>query len=111
MVDISGSGLVLGPGLVPPSEPLTPGPCRVVIEAVHPENGYAADGTPVPGEHDMVRCVYPGGFARSHQVKGVQDLLPKVVNQIRPRYGFAEAIVTAAPEALASGAAIELEVK
>jgi hypothetical protein len=117
MADISGSGVMLKPGMVPPTEPLANGPCKVVIEAVTPENPPGmkppldAEGKPLPiDESFMARCVYPDGFVKEHQVKSVQDLLPKVINQIRSRYGFAEANITALPKQLKAGTAIELEV-
>lgn len=105
-----GIGTVLPEGTIPMRHGLTDGAAEVRIEAVDPENGYDETGKPVPSDHMHARCVYPCGFVKDHQVKDVEDLLPKVVSQLRGRYGVQEVKITKAPKSLAAGGIIAVEV-
>ena len=107
----SGTGTVLPPGMIAAKHGLTDGTAEVHIKALNPENGYDDEGKPRPGEHVMAECVYPGGFSREHQVKAVEDLLPRVINQLRGRYGVTEVTITKAPKELKAGEIIVMEVK
>lgn len=92
---LSGAGVVLPSGT--PVAVLPPGKHSVAID------GFDESG--------CVRCVYPDGFIKHHQVEAVDGLAARVVSQIRGRYGVTgEIIVTKLPEALAAGEIIEVEV-
>jgi hypothetical protein len=118
-----GDGTVLAPGMADPVATLPEGAITVTIDAVvgendglfvRDENGNLVleDGEPVPApsENFMVRCVYPDGFAKNHQVATPADLAPKVIGILRGRFGKAGEInVLSLPEELAVGQTLTLE--
>lgn len=58
------------------STSLDDGVVTLIIKGIQPlENGC------------YVTLEYPGGFIKDHQVVEPLDLLPKIVNQLRGRYG------------------------
>jgi hypothetical protein len=65
---------------------------------------------PAPSEHTMVKCEYPDGFTKNHQVVDAADLVAKVMNVLRFRYGVdGEINVVTVPE-LTAGATVEVEI-
>jgi hypothetical protein len=109
-MSISGTGTVMPAGTLAASASLPSGKFTVTIVELHPENGYDAEGKPRPSEHLEALCVYPDGWERSHQIKTVEDVLARVIGQLRGRYGAGEVKILKAPKELKSGAVIELEV-
>jgi hypothetical protein len=109
MVETTATGTVLPPGTAAPKI-LTPGEAKILVEAVDPENGYDAEGKPRPSEHFMARCVYPDGWVKAHQVKTIEDLLPRIVNQLRWRFGITEVKFIQTPSELKAGVTITVEV-
>jgi hypothetical protein len=119
----AGTGAVLPPGSVPPIATLPPGPVVITINSAVGENDglfvrneqgalVLENGEPIPApsEHTMVQCSYPDGFVKNHQVVDAADLVAKVMNVLRFRYGVdGEIAVVSVPE-LTAGATIELEV-
>jgi len=87
------TGVVLPPG----------GPAAAL-----PEGGYSVtiDGF---DESGMVRCVYPGGFVKHHQVGTVAELAAKVTNQLRGRYGATDVSFATIPAGLTAGEAFTVE--
>ncbi len=107
-----GVGFVLPPGVAAPvSPPLEPGKHAVKILSVDPENGYDADGKPVPSENQMVKCEYPDGSVKNHQVNDVAALAQRAIGNVRGRHGLDHAVaVSKAPKSLKADTEIELEV-
>ncbi len=119
-----GRGTVLPPGTFPPKASLSAGKVTITIEAAPGENDglFARDekgkvildenDNPVPAvsENMVAKCVYPDGFTKNHQTNSPQDLVAKILVQLRSHYGVTEAKVVSLPEALTAGAIIELEI-
>lgn len=108
-----GFGTVHAPGTLPPPSPaLKAGTYRVKILSVDPENGYYDDGRPVPSTHQMVKCVYPDGYEKNHQVKDVNDLIPRIITNVKGRHGQeTDVAVSKITSTLKAGRVIEVEVK
>lgn len=87
---ISGTGLVLPAGHNKETISLEGLDLIVTLEKVAGENEglFDANGEPATSEHLMADCVYPDGFKKSHQVKGVADLAEKITNIMKSRYGL-----------------------
>ena len=93
-----GIGSILPPDSLPPVASLA-GEFEVVIEHIDPS-----------GSGDVLaRCRYPDGFIKHHQCAGVLDLLPKIISQIRARYGTEEVNIVEVPQALDAGSVIRME--
>lgn len=82
-------------GSIPPSESLSDGEVQIKIVSVRENNELSVE--------------YPGGFVRDHQARGIEELIPKIVNNLRARYGVEAALVVTAPP-IAEGATIIMEV-
>ncbi|WP_020467880.1 hypothetical protein [Zavarzinella formosa] len=73
-----------------------------------PEGGYEVtiDGLDDSG---LLRCVYPNGFVKHHQVNTVEELAVRVTNQLRARYGANEIVFAHAPASLDAGQSFVVE--
>lgn len=100
---ISGEGLVLPAGTLPPASVLPEGEIRVVIDNVQPENGYAESGEAIPSDHQMVRLAYPDGFVKNHQAADITTLLSKIAAVMRGRFGLEEVKYESVPSSLQAG--------
>jgi hypothetical protein len=86
---------------------------RVVIQSVTSENDgimetvIGKDGKskqlPALSQNFMVRCVYPDGSVKHHQVKDADELKVRINTNMRGKYGLAEVPFIATPERLAEG--------
>lgn len=68
------------------------------------------------GENDgvYVNTKYPDGWSREHHVFGhnqVGDIITKIVNNLRARYGVESVVTVTTPTELVAGAVIKMEVK
>jgi hypothetical protein len=61
-------------------------------------------------ENMEMRVKYPDGWERDHQAKDIVELAPKIVNNLRTRYGVESAQMVDAPKVLEVGATIVMEV-
>lgn len=111
-LSMSGTGTVLAPGMAAPVASLPPGKTIITIESAVGENDglLDKDGKPAVSENLMVRCVYPDGFAKSHQVAKPEDLAPRVTGILRGRYGVTGEIKIIKLPALKAGETIEVEI-
>jgi hypothetical protein len=108
----SATGTVAPAGTQAAAGKLTAGQHEVLIESVVGENDglLDSDGNPAVSLRQMVRCVYPDGSAKNHQVANIADLLPQLVNQLRGRFGVVEVQIASAPAELKAGASVKVEV-
>ncbi len=60
-------------------------------------------------ENNELSVQYPDGFVRDHQAATVEDLIPKIVNNLRARFGVQSVSTITAPE-IALNAKIIMEV-
>lgn len=114
-------------GLITPGSPqgsLVPGKYSIKItQAVGENDGLFAtdehgdqvliDGKPVAAksDHQMVTCVYPDEFVKTHQVVDVNDLVGKVTQLVRNRFGIAGNVnILKAPSALKVDSTIDIEI-
>jgi len=82
-------------GSVPPVASLEDGDVGIIITKVK--------------ENNELEVTYPDGFVRDHQAVAIEDLIPKIVNNLRARYGVASVTTKTAP-AIAEGVRIVMEV-
>lgn len=87
---------VLPAGSDPVVKELKPGKHKLTITSVR--------------ENNELTVQYPCGWTRDHQAKDMPELAPKIVNNLRARYGVESVSVTQAPTSLKKDAVIEIEV-
>lgn len=61
-------------------------------------------------ENNEMRVAYPDGWERDHQATTPQELAPKIVNNLRARYGVESVTITRIPAELSEGATFVVEV-
>lgn len=91
-------GMVTPAGSVPPVDSLKPGKYTLTIKQI-------SEG----GERHYVEVEYPNGFTREHHTTGMQDMLEKIINNLRARYGV-ESVNILQAKSMAEGASIIVEV-
>lgn len=89
-----GKGLVLPKGSIPPIGKLGDG-----------ENVVRLDGV---DESGSLRCIYPDGFIKHHQVTEVAELLVRVMLTIQGRFGEGPVNFIYTPQSLDAGETIVL---
>lgn len=62
------------------------------------------------GDGKYVHVQYPDGFVKEHQVLKIEDLIPKIVNTLRGRYGVEVVITKKIPAVIAQGESITMEI-
>lgn len=124
MATILGIGAHIAPELNKPVASLSAGEQTITIEHVSGENDglFQQDDqgnlvldknkAPIPAKSGrfMVKCVYPDGFAKNHQVTTPQDLAAQVLPVLRFRYGATECNITRLPDSLTAGSTLTVEV-
>lgn len=90
---------VIGTGTVAPAAPGS--------LPIDPEATVTIDGIDESGH---IRCIYPGEFVRHHQAETVEELLPKIVAQIRARHGVEVVEFTSVPSTLEPGGVVAISV-
>lgn len=95
VIHVEAKGLVLPPGAQSPVASLAAGEHTVTVEAI------CDDG--------LIRCVYPDGFVKHHQAESMEDLLGKIVNNLRARYGVWDVQFTGIPKDIAAGQVITIQ--
>lgn len=100
--NVGGRGTVLPAGTIPAQGASLTGVIQVEITAITPDGGNAG--------RVYATCVYPDGFSRDHQVTEIPELVVKITNQLRSRYGVKDVRVLEAPQTVANGGVIKLEV-
>lgn len=107
-----------------PMESLKDGKCVVKVLSLMGENDglFQYDdngevrtdkqGKPVPAvsEHQLAEVVYPSGYSRTHQVKTADDLLDRMMSQIRNYYGVGGNIEIVTKPKLEAGAQAEFHI-
>lgn len=79
------AGHVLPAGTLPKVK-LSGAELQIEIAQIRPENGFTADGSPVPSENTVVVVKYPDGFVKHHQSNDIGDLIKKITNTLKARY-------------------------
>lgn len=112
------------------AEPLADGDYAIEILAVKSDGGrneqteidvLDSDGHPTGeketllptefGERFYVTMNYPGDITKDHQVKDIEELLPKIVAQLRGHYGVDTVKFTKIPNSLEAGEAVNVNLK
>lgn len=88
-------------GSLPPVTTLATGSHTLSI--VGKESDGGVEGETEFGERWYIDLQYPDGFVRMHQVKTVEEITAKIVNQLRGRYGVDSVEFTAIPTELNVG--------
>lgn len=92
MKELIGVGAVLPPGTLP-TVSLQSNEVHVRITGVSDEDGML-----------MARVEYPDEFVKNHQAdNGVHDLLGKITNQLRGRYGVSTFSILSLPPQVSAG--------
>jgi len=60
-------------------------------------------------DNNELEVAYPNGFTRDHQAASIEELLPKIVSNLRARYGIKSVTTKVAPQ-ISEGAKIVMEV-
>jgi hypothetical protein len=94
-VVVEAKGLVLPPDAQSPVASLPAGEHTVTIEAI------CDDG--------LIRCVYPDEFVKHHQATSMEDLLSKIVRNLRARYGIWDVQFTSVPKDITAGQVITIQ--
>jgi hypothetical protein len=66
-----------------------------------------------PDDGVYATCVYPGGWAKDHQVmpNDPAGLFERVVGQLRGRYGAGAVLLVDAPREVKAGTVLKVEVR
>lgn len=62
------------------------------------------------GENNELRVKYPDGWERDHQATTPQELAPKIVNNLRARYGVESVTINKIPDGLTVSATFAVEI-
>lgn len=98
-----GQGAILPEGTIQKVE-LSGASHTVKIVSIDPENGYDAQGDPLPSENDMVTVEYPDGYRKSHQIasgsSALEGLVVKVSTAIKARYNVTSFDIQSLPNSI-----------
>lgn len=97
-VSASGTGSVLPPGTLPKVSLSNATSISVVVLEVENQQGMT-----------IVKTQYPDGFVKNHNADTVEQLLGKITNQLKGRYGVASFSFDAIPSVLAGNEHILLK--